>query len=268
MSCGLKRRMSSSSSSSSSSFNSNSNHHNHNNHHLLDCHSLQSSLKRVRLNCSPGELRLQRDLMTLPPQVWNTTTTTTNNNNNNGSGCDGRRWILTADSNISLSLVDPLRLVLQFAGTGRIWIQIPRMYPHRPPVISRIENLWMERIVVHEIAPYSPSTNCNSSSTVTDYNNNDHHQENPKNSLIRGTTTVVFDRWSPVMHIGDLIDFCIKTVNCRPTPSPSPPLLQSSSSLNHHHQLFSATTSNTATTITIIHKLSIPNIKSIRWKGC
>ena len=181
---------------------------------LLDCRSLQSSLKRVRLNCSPGELRLQRDLKSLPQHIWNQIS-------------EGH-FVFTFDSTISLSLVDPLRLILQVSEAGRIFIQIPRMYPHRPPVVSRIEGFWMERIVVHEAAPYS-ANHYEDESFVTDL-------PDPNNPICG--TTVVFDRWSPVMHIGDLLEFIVKTIKCRPAPTtmtamhPSFTIPLSSSSLN------------------------------------
>jgi hypothetical protein len=59
----------------------------------------------------------------------------------------------------------------------------------------------MERIVVHEAVPYNSSGD-----------------PRPEESIICCGTTVVFNRWNPVMTVCDLIDFCITT-----TRSPVPP---------------------------------------------
>ena len=196
---------------------------------LLDCHSLQSSLKRVRLSCSPGELRLQRDLRNLvTEQGWNQV----------GEHC----WNLEDVASLEqVTKQDPLRLLLlvRCGGVGghgqstgettwkRCWITIPRMYPHRPPVISRIEDMpsdngqpttkdqtapgWdsftgnpfsrqhhlqlqnrsrpaVERIVIHEAPPngQAPSVPCGS--------------------------TVVYNHWSPIMRLGDLLSFVLNVL--------------------------------------------------------
>jgi hypothetical protein len=161
------------------------------NPNLLDCRSLQSSLKRVRLNCSPGELRLQRDLKFLSME-------------HNWNQINERCWSFAndeeGDSNIQLHLADSLKLVLQYSETGRIWIQIPRMYPHQPPVITRIEGLWMERIMVHVVAP-------------------DASVRNEETSVRGCRNTVVFPHWSPVMNIGTLLEFCIATARAHPAPT-------------------------------------------------
>src|SRR5688500_2386117 len=83
---------------------------------FLDCQSLQSSLKRVRLSCSPGELRLQRDLRTLvSEQGWNLSQ----------DNC----WILDGVARLKQLDDDPLRLVLQLSqNNASVWIQIPRRY--------------------------------------------------------------------------------------------------------------------------------------------
>jgi len=108
----------------------------------LDCVSLQSSLKRVRLSCSPGELRLQRDLLALPSYGWRLLPS--------GGECNDvwdshPKWLC---ANAELQMLDPLRLKLTM-GQCRVWIQIPRMYPHKPPTITRTENtetLWIRDV--------------------------------------------------------------------------------------------------------------------------
>lgn len=189
----------------------------------LDCQSLQSSLKRVRLSCSPGELRLQRDLGCLPAMGWTPETDiqddcmmdspmgSASNGGvgggpaSTGSGTAARpfalesnpRWFLQS-SNLSaeLQLLDPLRLVLSIQRPqrcSRLWIQIPRMYPHRPPVISRIENMAMDQIVVLEETPGMP-----------------HGQDTSSGSPPGTTTTLYYKEWSPVRHLGDLLLFLLQ----------------------------------------------------------
>lgn len=103
----------------------------------LDCQSLQRSLKRVRLSSSPGELRLQLDLRQL---------------------AQNKEWVQTAEDvwhcprtkcRLEQCQADPLRLVFCLpscsscscnASATRIWIQIPRMYPHRPPTVTQIQH--------------------------------------------------------------------------------------------------------------------------------
>lgn len=129
-----------------------------------------------------------------------------------------RVWINSTDNSIRLHWNDSLRLELQLNKSGRIWIQVPRMYPHRPPVVSRIEGLWMERIVVHEAAP--DAKNADMAPTV------------------RCGNTVVFPHWSPVMNLGTLLEFCIETANSyqaitTTTPTTIPTMVQET---NHSQQ--------------------------------
>jgi len=150
----------------------------------LDCQSLQSSLKRVRLSCSPGELRLQRDLRSL--KGWDAVS----------QDC----WARLGGAHLTLE--NPLRLILHSEG-ARFWIQIPRMYPHRPPTIARMEGVtWMRHVVVQDTPHVSqaPPPDCCGN-------------------------TVIY-QWSPVMHLGDLIDFLLesrRTVKPRPRLRPSSP---------------------------------------------
>lgn len=111
----------------------------------LDCQSLQRSLKRVRLSSSPGELRLQLDLRQL---------------------AQSHEWVQTAEEvwhwprtkcRLEQCQVDPLRLVFfipqqQHSGNmTRVWIQIPRMYPHphRPPCVTQIQHAQPLHVLPH-----------------------------------------------------------------------------------------------------------------------
>lgn len=85
---------------------------------------LQSSLKRVRISTSPGELRLERDLQQLG--WWAS------------SSSSHRHFSLTKD--VVLERSHALGIVVHVAArTVRVQLDIPRMYPHATPVIVRVE---------------------------------------------------------------------------------------------------------------------------------
>jgi hypothetical protein len=229
----------------------------------LDCQSLQASLKRVRLSCSPGELRLQRDVRQLVNQGWNPVGEHCWVYGGGGASSSERAAAMTTAYNAGgagggvlrsakleqVTQHDPLRLslslVVQLAGGGGeqqqhfIMIQIPRMYPHRPPVIVRIDShpantaatgsssssgrrqcRQVERIVVHE----APSIG----------------QEPPPVSC---GTTVVYNQWSPVMQLGDLLAFCMnvftqtekETNNANANAASSARLTTGNPSSHHSH---------------------------------
>jgi len=349
----------------------------------LECQSLQSSIKRVKLSLSPGELRLQRDLDLLGQHGWvrddttnntqridtaqhpripttlagGTTTTPTTEFPPGGNtpftlSTDPSTWI-HASTRARLSLVDSLRLCLfipygddendiseglssspscdgpteskvlvcnsQSAGEHshqhgglythphklplhqqqqatrhhhnnnsnnsnnlhcvhdtrrQIWIQFPRRYPHKPPVVSRIDGLAIERVVVNDSPPSSVSADgddisgtrmtmtmmggtCRSPSMARSQSTNDassaqnahqgmdlnrqrwgsgggtltssHHSTNqspefgstsisssplspssPMHQVCAGDTkTVVWNHWSPVVPLGEFLDFLL-----------------------------------------------------------
>ena len=174
---------------------------------LLDCQSLQSSLKRVRLSCSPGELRLQRDLRSLITDGW--------------SQPQDQVWLLEGIAKLEqVTQHDPLRLLLAIQQQQQqhhhhdryhhphgalLWIQIPRMYPHRPPVISRLESPTtnIQRIVVTEAPPLGQDWLPPSTTTAT---------TTASVSTVGSScgTTIVYNQWSPVMRLGDLIQFLLQ----------------------------------------------------------
>ena len=134
----------------------------------LNCQSLENSLKRVRLSSSPGELRLQRDLRHM---VSSGSWVPKQDANGHGTGND-YVWHPPAPSirtqtqkmkpppHIELQQVESLRLRLTFEHSVTIWIQVPRMYPHRPPLISRIvynnqQYQGIQSILVQEAPPCS-----------------------------------------------------------------------------------------------------------------
>jgi len=102
---------------------------------LLDCQSLQHSLKRMKVtSASPGELRLQRDFKHavhsagwIPAEncgnAWKVPAT--------AGGGHGWMWVRQ-------SLHDPLQLTVQYETVWTLWLDVPRLYPHRPPTVRRI----------------------------------------------------------------------------------------------------------------------------------
>lgn len=188
----------------------------------LDCQSLQSSLKRVRLSSSPGELRLQRDLRHMVSSgSW---ITKQQDQQQTSSQNETLVWHPPAPPvtarpptnpqqtlHIELQQVESLRLRLTFQHSVVAWIQIPRMYPHRPPLISRIvynhhnndsninSNAGIQSILVHE----APPNRGTGESTAEQEDNNSH-------DAIQCANTVVYRTWSPVQRLGDLLDFVIQ----------------------------------------------------------
>ena len=189
----------------------------------MDCHTLQSSMKRVRLSCSPGELRLDLGALTnLGWQLWtNSPNAETPPPSQHSSIDQDPRWFWASSSSSNtchhpqdlqaeLHLLDPLGLVLHLRRAsvpqevGRIWIQIPRMYPHRSPAVSRTENLWMETVIIGEVPPSGKVVS--SSTDATSETLQPLHNEDPSSS-----TTLEYNEWSPVPSLGDLLQFLLKT---------------------------------------------------------
>jgi hypothetical protein len=150
----------------------------------LDCHSLQTSLKRIRLSCSSGELRLQRDLTALSHFGWQTVEHETGD-------AYLPQWRMGRTT--TLTLLDPLRLQFR-VSTVSLWIQIPRMYPHRPPVIARTD--CSPVIFVITDSPLGL--------------NDGMLQHNPEGSAIM--------EWSPIRQIGDLLTFVLEHLSLNKSP--------------------------------------------------
>ncbi|CAB9497745.1 expressed unknown protein [Seminavis robusta] len=190
----------------------------------LDCQSLQSSLKRVRLSSSPGELRLQRDLRHMVSSgTW------VPQQDNRHKNSEVWMWHPPAPPvtvkahnqppppHIELKKVESLRLRLTFQHSVVAWIQVPRMYPHRPPLISRIvyqdnyggnnnnTKQTIQTIVVHEAPPGRSD-----GASVISPEDQPHQIKNNANPIHQGNT-VVYHNWSPVQRLGDLLEFVIDT---------------------------------------------------------
>lgn len=290
---------------------------------ILDFQSLQSSLKRVRLSLSPGELRLRRDLEILHLHGWlplsdaddsfdfpELHTIASNDTMSWYHSTIGARLVLVdslrlclflpaSASNATSNNLDTMAVEesLQYAGEQshqderqhrhhrhchqhhsshppmgsrrKIWIQIPRRYPHKPPVVSRIEGLaGVERIVVNDAPPPPQSVSDNEVQTRDNSNNETRGIEvgpsltrsqsadavsallplqeqdatgygshidgaawqtttqetsmsSPADAAYRvcvGGTTVVWNHWSPIVSLVDLIDFLLRLAAARPMP--------------------------------------------------
>lgn len=226
----------------------------------LDCQCLQSSLKRVRLSRSPGELRLQSDLRFMERSGWkrvhdgidgyvdddddgNDNHMEEENDMHSSFSVDSTpRWYYKGTATgpqqlesvaAELQLLDPLRLVLHLQlpsrthcdEGSRIWIQIPRMYPHRPPVIFRIENLWMQRVLVLDTPPEGTSKRASTHSIPAHNEDTSKSQQrqhlDPVNTAwsCHGSLTVCYNQWSPVQHLGNLLEFLIQASMAPPSPT-------------------------------------------------
>jgi len=174
----------------------------------LDCQSLQRSLKRVRLSSSPGELRLQLDLRHLVMS---------------------REWIHTAEDiwywprtacRLEQCQVDPLRLIFylpqQFAT---VWIQIPRMYPHRPPTVTRIlhgAGSPHPSIQAVQISMDNPSAGLDHHPVAADAANHlsvlaknmPSKFANPSQSKV-----LHFSQWNCILRLADILEFLHKSLS-------------------------------------------------------
>ncbi|KAL3792870.1 hypothetical protein HJC23_004795 [Cyclotella cryptica] len=205
----------------------------------LDCQSIGQSLKRVKISTSPGELRLDRDIeLLLSSKTW----TSTENNSPNGGRINE---ISSQNARLVRDPVDPLRLRLTVLRSMERWmflIQMPRMYPHVPPVVTRVsrdaaqENLdgWMgghrsltaaeamvassvmqraeppvpERVVIRALPPSRAGDVCTSQCDDWDMEGcGDPYSEDNSPLLEIDAATAVYRCWSPVSSLGELIEF-------------------------------------------------------------
>ncbi|GAX28849.1 hypothetical protein FisN_20Lh145 [Fistulifera solaris] len=105
--------------------------------------SLQRSLKRMKVtSASPGELRLQRDFKhAVCCAGWIPI------------GSCGNTWkVVTEGYTVKQCIEDPLHLVMH-SPQWTVWLQIPRLYPHHPPILSRIECLHHRFEIVIQTGP-------------------------------------------------------------------------------------------------------------------
>lgn len=243
-----KRRYSEANTAGSSASHNNDDNNNQEQHHQpmqldrtesagsLDCQSLQRSLKRVRLSSSPGELRLRLDLRHLVlGQDWVQTAEDV------WMG-PGRSQITTTAAaaatgcRLERSQVDPLRLIL-YLPHATVWIQIPRMYPHRPPTVTRLlHGAGSPRPTIRTVRISSADTPP-SEDDDDDINDNNNHPEvgvpprmpfrtdllpsvssslssgdarptaPPRQDEKEASRVLHFCQWTCIMRLGDVLEF-------------------------------------------------------------
>ena len=143
-------------------------------HHHEPLEHETPSLKRVRLATSAGELRLERDLhhMTM---------------HGGWKRLGNRRWESTHGFVIERR-EDPLEFVLHMSHHTQVWMQLSRLYPHQPPMITHVVHPRIQHVIVSVESPvnaYAVTTHCHS-------------------------TALVYNRWSPVVQLGDFLDFLVE----------------------------------------------------------
>jgi hypothetical protein len=180
---------------------------------FLDCESLQHSLKRVRLSSSPGELRLQRDLRHLvlssrwipvDEDLWCLQQSSPSQQQQqqhqpHGDDAAGAPRIVTPPcSNVQLQRLTTATLKMTVilptkarnnndiknrnhihttTTLAHVWIQIPRLYPHRPPVVTQIT--YSEGAIPNTVdAPHA-------NTHYLDHGHGDHqHQHSPESVML------------------------------------------------------------------------------------
>jgi hypothetical protein len=240
---------------------------------FLDCESLQHSLKRVRLSSSPGELRLQRDLRHLvlssrwipvDEDLWCLQQTHSQQQQSHGDNAAGAPRTPATNSNngvqlqrlttatLKLTVVLPrTRIKDNQQTTAHVWLQIPRLYPHRPPVVNRIaySQSAQDPDHSHHSAPelcmphYDVPTKdwFPEGDTLLVEEKQQQQQQQQQDSRIQSlvfttdeymltrtptTGPTVYALWSPIQRLGDALDCIIQhlmavNVNISHSSSPS-----------------------------------------------
>ena len=248
-----------------------------------DCSFIGQSLKRVKISTSPGELRLDRDIESLlEHKKWISTTSTDDHHHNNNYHYNhqagdrrGKRIhgeLYCHNARILRDPVDPLRLRLtclhqpqnninnnndahqhhlsSVSSSSPIpperWtflIQMPRMYPHFPPTITRVTRDFAPNEPLGDIPQYYNCYNSSASAAIVasssmqsqmeppvpeqilinplpptpsnhhGHNNNSTHNNNYNTNntklLDLDLATSVCNTWTPISSLQDLIDFLI-----------------------------------------------------------
>lgn len=218
----------------------------------FNCNSIGQSLKRVKISTSPGELRLDKDIeILINENQWSSTLPSQNNYVPNEqqqplswrsatvSSSRSHGELCHKNATLVRDPVDPLRLRLtclhqpfsqSLLERWTYLIQMPRMYPHHAPLITRvtrevISNENMARISnvsigVSAAIVASSVMQMHAESPVPDqilirspppprnkYDvNREHNYENSK-FLTIDAATAMYNFWSPISTLGDLLDF-------------------------------------------------------------
>ena len=148
-------------------------------------HELGSRLKRVRISMSPGELRLDRDLSELATK-W--------------TQVDDR--VYQCSDAILERTNDPLRLLLRVQH-AEVHIMISRLYPHAPPVVTKV---WNTDTPFRRDSSGSRIQQVSVLIKAPESQFRQPMQEEYVASAVH-SRTIVYDQWSPIQQIGALLDF-------------------------------------------------------------
>ena len=100
---------------------------------------------------------------------------------------DNRHWVSKRGGALfERQLRDSMAFVLYLSQHTQVWMEFPRLYPHEPPAITRV----VHPNIHHAMCTVEPAT---SSFTAIQSDN----------------TTVVYDQWSPVRRLDDLLAYLI-----------------------------------------------------------
>jgi ubiquitin-protein ligase len=134
-------------------------------------------------SASPGELRLQRDFKhAVCCAGWIPI------------GSCGNTWkVVTEGYTVKQCIEDPLHLVIHSAQ-WTVWLQIPRLYPHHPPILSRIECRHCLEIVI-QTGP-----------------------EDPQVALAQQRGAIIVRGWSPLMRLHEILSQLIVPLLEEPHP--------------------------------------------------
>jgi ubiquitin-protein ligase len=147
--------------------------------------SLQRSLKRMKVtSASPGELRLQRDFKhAVCCAGWIPI------------GSCGNTWkVVTEGYTVKQCIEDPLHLVVH-SPQWTVWLQIPRLYPHHPPILSRIECRHPRLEIIIQTGP-----------------------EDPQIAVAQQRGAVLVRGWSPLMRLHEILSQLIVPLLEAPHP--------------------------------------------------
>lgn len=199
-----------------------------------------STTKRVKLSTSPGELRVDRDVEhLLLHHHWNEVPPSSRDR------CGAALELRRKNASLIRDPVDPLRMRLVALHREERWvyhIRIPRMYPHVPPDVYRVcreavdrspfgavsslychphsssaSSRWMVASSVMQRGawdPYPVPERIEVRSRPPPGSDNQFRRCDSDDSMevCRGgdDTAAVYDRWSPVSSLGELLDFLIR----------------------------------------------------------
>jgi ubiquitin-protein ligase len=162
----------------------------HHLHDFIDCQALQRSLKRMKVtSASPGELRLQRDLKhAMHSKGWLPVKKCGGNSWKVPYGCNYNEWIT-----VRQSPEDPLQLLF-LLDDWTVWLDVPRLYPHRPPAIRLHHDQHQSRMLV-QATP-----------------------EDLEAQAAARNGTVVLQGWTPLSRLDEIIQLIVPVLQTHRTP--------------------------------------------------